>query len=101
MLAGRAALRQFSTGASGDRDDIEARDCLLEAFQRRHGLEVLRIPSLYREFHITIAALQRDAEALVAENQAEIAKIANKLARKAQKTAPQPAANAKSTLATS
>jgi hypothetical protein len=44
MLIGRAALHLIAPGVSGDRDDLEAKEMLYVAFQRRRGQGFLKSP---------------------------------------------------------
>lgn len=81
MLVADAALDQFAPTTRG-RDNVEARDLLFRSFQRRCGMDCLKIPSVYREFNVTIAALEADARAFVREHQDEIIRVADDLKRR-------------------
>ena len=83
MLAGREALSHFVPSANGDRDDSESLDLLYAGWTRRYGLGALKNPSTFAEFHIRAGQLRDQAKALVADNQAEIARIADDLATNA------------------
>jgi hypothetical protein len=71
---------------------VEARELLFRAFQKRHGLYVLKNPNTAREFHIRFARLGAEAAEFVTENAAEIARIAANLTAK-PKNPPKNASN--------
>jgi hypothetical protein len=101
MLVADQALEQLAPPARG-RDDVEGRELLFRSFQRKHGLNCLKIPSVLREFHIRFARLQTEAAEFVTENAAEIARTAANLAAKAKnppRNASKPVSNGRPLLA--
>ena len=91
MWAGDAGLQLLAPDARGNtRDEMEARDLLYLGFRRR-GAGNLHVPSIHREFHLTITRMQFEAAVFVRENQAEITTVAEQLRGTAGKSVPTPA----------
>ena len=79
MLIGGAAVEALAPDHRSDCNDaIEAGDVLYTDLFWRGG--TLHEPSVHREFHLTVARLQAEAQTFVRENQAEIVATADQLA---------------------